>query len=559
MKSIRLTHFFACGLLVFALPCVSAQTELPKRPNIIVILADDMGFSDIGCFGSEIPTPNLDALAADGIRFTEFHNMSRCCPSRATLLTGLYPHQAGIGMMNGPRFGLPSYQGYLNQQCVTEAQVLDPAGYFTALVGKWHVGMDRGAAPWERGFTRSLASPKGEFYWSDDPITENYLDGKKVGAGDLGVPTPWYITDVLTTYSLKFIDEAEAAKKPFYLYLAETAPHFYLQAPTEEIEKFRHGIYQQGWDKLREARYEKEIKLGVIDKDWALSPRDPRVVAWDSLTPQKKEDYDTIMAAYAAVITHLDTQIGVLVDGLKKRGLYDNTVIFFLSDNGANLEGKDGWIQPKKQLGQGKIFLGRSWANLGNDPLRYYKHYEQGGTASPFIVHWPDGIKAKGELRPQLSHLIDIMPTVADLAGATYPTTFNGNKILPEEGVSLVPAFNDATKPLARTQPLFWEHEGNRAINDGKWKLVRLTGKDWELYDYYADRTELHDLAKVHPDIVAKLSAEWQAWGARVGVVGTSPELKPKNKSEGTKSAKNAKNAPVPATDVVPSEPAADD
>jgi arylsulfatase len=432
--------FSAIIIGLFTLP---ARAQDKPRPNIIVILADDMGFSDLGCYGSEIPTPNLDALAADGLRFTNFHNTSRCCPSRATILTGLYSHEAGVGLMTDTKSDLPSYEGYLNNNCVTEAEALDPAGYFTIMVGKWHVGQEHGVTPWGRGFQRSLNSIAGGFYWPDVPRAKLFLNGKDIGKGDGVIPTPWYSTDMWTNASLGFIDEAKQADKPFYLYLAYNAPHFPLQAPPAEIEKFRHGIYEQGWDKLRQARYEKQLAMGIIDKNWPLSERDPEVKPWDSLSPEHKETYDQTIAVYAAVISHLDTQIGVLVDGLKKRGLYDNTVIFFMSDNGANAEGQDGKFYPKLLTGHGAVLLGRSWANLGNTPFRWFKHYEyEGGTSSPFIVHWPAGIQQKNKLRGQFGHLIDIMPTVLDLAHAKYPTEYNGHKILPEEGISLVPAFN---------------------------------------------------------------------------------------------------------------------
>ena len=518
LSHIRVISAAVCVLYTF-ISTASAQDR--PRPNIIVILADDLGFSDIGCYGGEIPTPNLDALAADGLTFTNFHNTSRCCPSRATLLTGLYAHEAGVGLMTNTHSSLPSYEGYLNKQCVTEAEVLDPAGYFTILVGKWHVGQEYGVTPWGRGFQRSLNSIQGGFYWWNAPNAKLFLNGKDIGDGAGVIPLPWYSTDLWTNYSLKFIDEAVTANKPFYLYLAENAPHFPLQAPPEEIAKFRHGIYQQGWDQLRQARYERQLKSGIIDKAWDLSNRQAQVRPWATLSEGEKDVYDQTIAIYAAVISHLDTQIGVLIDGLKQRKLFDNTVIFFMSDNGANAEGDDGKDYKNMDAGHAHVLLGRSWANLGNTPFRFFKHYEfEGGTSSPFIVHWPTGIQSKGEMRGQLGHLIDIMPTVADLAQARYPTEFAGNKILPEEGVSLVPAFNSKDWSAPRTQPIFWEHEGNRAINDGHWKLVANFEKPWELYDFYAHRTELKrfDLAAEKSDVVKQLSDEWIAWGKRVGV-----------------------------------------
>ena len=508
------------GVLVVALASAPARAQAKPRPNIIVILADDMGFSDIGCYGSEIPTPNLDALAADGLRFTNFHNTSRCCPSRATLLTGLYAHEVGIGLMTDTVSALPSYEGYLNQSCVTEAEALDPAGYTTMMVGKWHVGQEHGVTPPNRGFQLSLNAIAGGFYWSDVPKARLFLNGKDIGNGSGVIPTPWYSTDMWTSASLRFIDTARQSPKPFYLYLAYNAPHFPLQAPAAEIAKFRHGIYQQGWDKLRAARYARQLQMGIIDPKWGLSERDPEVKAWDAVPADQKEVYDQTVAIYAAVIAHLDAQIGVLIDGLKQRGLYDNTVIFFLSDNGANAEGEDGRNYRNMVRGHAPVLLGRSWANLGNTPFRMFKHYEfEGGTASPFIVHWPDGIRDKGKLRPQLGHLIDIMPTVLDLARAKYPAEFDGHKVLPEEGISLVPAFN-SMETLARANPIFWEHEGNKAINDGHWKLVANFDRPWELFDYYADRTELlaKNLASTHADLVKSLSSEWTAWAKRVGV-----------------------------------------
>ncbi len=523
LKLIRCLAAVAFGGICGLTASVRAQEKL--RPNIIVILADDMGFSDLGCYGGEIPTPNLDKLATDGLKFTNFHNTSRCCPSRAALLTGLYPHQAGVGHMT-EKGAVPSYEGYLNNQCVTEAEVLDPAGYFTIMVGKWHVGQEHGVAPWTRGFQRSLNSVKGGFYWSNAHDAELFLNGRNIGNGQGVIPLPWYSTDLWTSYSLKFIDEALPTKRPFYLYLAYNAPHYPLQAPPEEIAKFRHGIYTRGWDGLRRARYERQLQMGIIDKTWGLSDRDEGVKPWDSLPPKQKDIYDATVATYAAVIEHLDTQIGVLIAGLRQRGLLDNTVIFFLSDNGANAEGVDGRAYANMDGGHAPVQLGRSWANLGNTPFRGFKHYEyEGGTSSPFIVHWPNGITAKGELRGQLCHLIDIMPTIASLAGAKYPARYNGNMILPEEGVSLVPTFNDGAVSLARAQPLFWEHEGNRAINDGHWKLVANWKKPWELYDFYANRTELRlfDLAVKNPGVVRMLSGEWDAWGRRVGAAEEIP------------------------------------
>lgn len=522
MKPQIISASFALTLLmslaVSAAPSSPAPTN--TRPNILVILADDMGFSDIGCFGSEIPTPNLDALAKEGLKFTDFHNDSRCCPSRATLLTGLYPHAAGIGHMTEPRKDasgnvLPGYEGHLNDECVTIAEVLHSAGYFTAMSGKWHVGQTglEGVVPWKRGFDRSLNAPFGGFYYPQDPRAGLYLNGQAVERGGKdGVPSEWYTTDLWTDYGLKFIDEARKQDKPFFLYLAYNAPHFPLEAPAEDIAKFR-GKYMEGWDKLREERYQRQIQMGLIEKSWPLSPRPPEVAAWDSLTPEQKDRFDHIMAIYAACVYHLDKEVGVLVAGLAKRGLLDNTLIMFMSDNGGNLEsGPNGRLEGQNPGGPNStVFCGQSWATLENTPFRRYKHFEhEGGISSPFIAHWPAGIAARGELRMQPGHLVDIMATCVDVSGAQYPSEYHGHSIHPMEGRSLVPAF--ANQPIDR-DAIYWEHEGNAAILQGDWKLVRFQWNGpWELYNVKADRTEQHDLSAQYPDRVKELADKWRSW-----------------------------------------------
>jgi arylsulfatase A-like enzyme len=501
--------------LVFPFPAAAAP---PSRPNIIVILADDMGFSDLSCYGGEIPTPNLDALAKDGLRFTQFYNTGRCCPTRASILTGLYSHEAGIGRMLRDA-GLPGYRGQLNNQCVTMAEVLRSAGYFTAMTGKWHVGQNHGVVPWERGFDRNLTAPAGGFYYAESPRAQLFLNGQKIANDDPRLPKRWYSTDLWTEYGIKFIDEGVAAKKPFFLYLAYNAPHFPLQAPPEDIAKFRHGIYTNGWDKLREARYERQKAMGLIDPKWALSPRPPEVKAWDSLTPAEQDRFDQIMSIYAACVWHMDKDIGVLVQALKERGLFDNTLILFMSDNGGNAEsGPNGRLAGAHPGAvDSTVFCGQSWATLENTPFRLYKHYNhEGGIATPLIAHWPAGIAAKNEFRTEPGHIVDIMATVADVGGATYPKEFNGHTILPLEGRSLKPAFGD--EPIER-DALFWEHEGNAAVRVGDWKLVRKGAQGaWELYNLKTDRTELHDLAAAQPDKAKELLAKWEAWAKRTHV-----------------------------------------
>lgn len=515
MKNLRL-GLTALMAVMAATPPVSAA-PLPARPNIIVILVDDMGFSDIGCYGSEIPTPNLDALAKNGLRFTQFYNTARCCPTRASLLTGLYPHQAGVGHMTQDK-GVPGYSGRLNDRCVTFAEVLRPAGYFTAMSGKWHVGQNLGIVPWERGFERSLNAAAGGFYFPDSPRTELFLNGVNVGRRGSGVPEDWYSTDLWTDFGIKFIDEALAAKKPFFLYLAHNAPHFPLQAPPADIAKFR-GQYKVGWDKLREARHRRQIEMGIVDKAWPLSPRPDEVSAWEKLTPQQQDHFDHIMAIYAAVVNHMDASIGRLVAALKQRGVLDNTLILFMSDNGGNAEsGPEGRLKGEPPgAAQSDVFCGQSWATLENTPFRRYKHYNhEGGIATPLIAHWPAGIKARGELRHQPGHLVDIMTTCANVAGAKYPTEFNGKPIQPMEGRSLVPAFGNQS---IQREALYWEHEGNAAIRVGDWKLVRLgRAGPWELYDLKADRTEQHNVAAEKPELVKQLAAKWDTWATRAQV-----------------------------------------
>ncbi len=523
----------------------AAASAPPARPNIIVILVDDMGFSDIGCYGSEIPTPNLDKLAAGGLRFTQFYNTGRCCPTRAALLTGLYSHQAGVGAMvndDGPAF--PGYRGRLNDSCVTMAEVLKPAGYFTAMTGKWHVGQAAGVVPWKRGFDRSLNAAAGGFYQPGHERSKLFLNGEALTEDDPRLGKNWYTTDLWTDFGLKFIDEARAEKKPFFLYLAHNAPHFPLQAPAADIAKFR-GRYKAGWDKLRVERNARQKAMGLIDAAWSMAPRADTVKAWDALTPTEQDRFDHLMAVYAACVYHMDLAVGRLVDGLRERGALDNTLILFMSDNGGNAEsGPDGRNNGDPSAATSTWYAGESWANLENTPFRRYKHFNhEGGIATPLIAHWPSGIAARGEWRTQPGHLIDIMATVAEVGAAKYPAQFNGHAVLPLEGRSLVPAF--ANQPISR-EAIFWEHEGNAAVRVGDWKLVRFHRDGaWELYDLKADRTELHDLAKSQPARAAELAAKWEAWAQRAHVKpapGDSPSEGGAGKAKGKNKAKKNAN-----------------
>ncbi len=510
------------------LRAAAAASGAPAQPNIVVILVDDMGWSDLGCYGGEIPTPHLDALAKNGVRFTQFYNTGRCCPTRASLLTGLYPHQAGMGHMTAPRRDaagavLPGYTGQLNDRSVTIPEVLRTAGYFTAMTGKWHVGQALGTTPWGRGFDRSLNAAAGGFYFPGGDKAKLFLNGTDVGTGGQGgVPKEWYSTDLWTDYGLRFIDEARAEKKPFFLYLAHNAPHFPLQAPADEIARFR-GKFKDGWDKLREARYARQIAAGLIDKSWPLTPRPAGIPAWSSLSATEQDRYDHMMAIFAAALAHVDTSVGRLVAGLRARGELDNTLILFLADNGGNAEagipGRFNGANPGDA--HSTVFVGECWAFLENTPFRRYKHYtHEGGVATPLIAHWPAAMPAarRGALETQPGHLVDLMATCVDLAGAAYPATFKNQPIQPMEGVSLRPAF--AGSPLARTAPIFFEHEGNAALRRGDDKLVRLGGQGaWELYNLKADRTEQHNLAATQPALVTELTTLWETWARRANVL----------------------------------------
>ncbi|KAA0992513.1 arylsulfatase [Dyadobacter aurulentus] len=505
-------------LLLSALIHISAFAQ--KKPNIIVILADDLGYSDLGCYGSEIPTPNLDKLAQNGIRLTSFYNTARCCPTRAALLTGVYSHQAGIGhMMEDKGAEHPAYRGQLNDKSVTIAEVLKSAGYFTAMTGKWHVGQPHGTVPWKRGFDRSLNAPAGGFYYGDGKNAKIFLNGEGLANDSEKLPQNWYSTDLWTDFGLRFIDEAVQEKKPFMLYLAHNAPHFPLQAPEEDIARFR-GKYLKGWENLRQERYQKQIKLGLIDASWKLPPSNPNIPKWESLSAEDKKRYDDIMAIYAAVIYRLDKSIGDLVEGLKKRGVFDDTVILFVSDNGGNAEpGSEGRYEGARPGdSQSTVFLGQGWAEAACTPFWAYKHHtHEGGISSPGIISWPAGIPAarNGQFEKQPAHIIDIMATLVDLGGAKYPTEFAGKPVLPLEGTSLRPAFTG--KNLARKNPIFWEHEGNRAIRDGKWKLVAEKTEKWQLYNMETDRSELYDQFAKQPEIADKLAAKYESWYKRVG------------------------------------------
>lgn len=501
----------AMGLAGFPL-----MAEAAERPNIIIIVSDDMGFSDLGCFGSEIATPHLDKLAMNGLRFTDFHNNAKCSETRASILTGLWHQQS-------KNLKLPNH--------VTLAEAVKSADYATMMSGKWHVAGE----PTDRGFDRYFGFLSGaiNFFTGMDWQTGRNL--MRLDKREYKAPKEFYSTNAFTDYATRFIDEALDADKdrPFFLYLTHNAPHFPLHALPKDIAKYK-GKYSEGWDVIRKRRHARLRELGIIDDTWRLSHRDPKVEAWADLSAKEKAFLTPMMEVYAAMVDRLDQNIGRLVTHLKKRGEFDNTLILFFSDNGAC---------PYQRLRidvltpgsiKSDIAYDARWANMCNTPLRLYKQYaHEGGSATPMIAHWPNGIKARGKLTGYTAHLVDLMPTMMELSGATYPTEYNGKKILPMEGTSLVPAFNGA-KIRDADIPIFWEYSGNHAVRVGKWKLVAERSKGWELYDLSKDRSETADLAVKQPKRVQQMAARYNAWAKRTGARNhkRSEKLKPSTQSQ---------------------------
>lgn len=527
-------------LVLIALSQVNVATAQPESPDIVIIMADDMGFSDIGCYGGEIRTPNLDALATKGLRFTQFYNTARCCPTRASLLTGLYPHQAGVGHMMKD-FGTPGYRGDLNEHSVTIAEVLREAGYSTYMSGKWHVTrfVDGPKHNWpiQRGFDEFFGTIHGAGSFFDPVSLTRNNTPLESPSGD------FYYTDAISENAAGFINEHAKSKpdQPFFLYVPYTAPHWPLHALDEDIARYR-GRYDKGWDALREERLERMTALRIVDSKWSLTDRDPEVPAWDSAG--HKGWQARRMEIYAAQVDRMDQGIGQIVSALSENGRLDNTLIMFLADNGGcaeeigtNWNGRhfpdrtrDGrpveiGNRPDQMPGPEETYqsYGVPWANASNTPFRLYKHFvHEGGISTPLIAHWPSRIEAMGELRTQLGHLVDLMATCVDVSGATYPsTTRSGQAISAMEGKSLVPAFDGES--ISR-DALFWEHEGNRAIRVANWKLVA-RGREgaWELYDLDSDRTETNNLANKLPGRVETMEELWNVWADRVHVYPRRP------------------------------------
>ena len=505
----------ALSRFLFVFSALISLAAATQRPNIVVIMVDDMGYSDLGCFGAEIETPHLDSLAKSGLRFTHFYNAGRCCPTRASLLTGLYQHQAGIGMMTG-NLGHPAYQGYLNNRCVTLAEALRPAGYFTAISGKWHVGSAPKNWPLKRGFHRFYGTPQGGgHHYRNLPNRDLVLNDKVIP-----MPDDWYSTTAFTDHALKFLDEGFEAEKPVLLYLAYTAPHWALHAPDKEIAKFR-GRYSKGWQPVREERFARQMEMGLFPVGTKLSAPDSRMPDWDKVKDQ--EEMDLRMATHAAMVHLIDRGVGRVVEKLKQRNQLENTLILFFSDNGASAEtGPTGFTgnrggDPKARTGTPDSYnsFGIAGANLCDTPFRRYKmETHEGGIATPMIAHWPKGIpkKLEGSITTAPGHVIDLMPTCLDLAGAKLSSN---KKITSLEGLSLKPAFQGKAMP---ERELYFEHMGNAAVRVGPWKLVQANRKPWELYNLETDRTELKNLSKAEPERVKVMAAKWKTWATRIGV-----------------------------------------
>lgn len=517
----------ACFLLLPVLLFAGAS-RAAARPNILIILADDLGWSDLGCYGGEIRTPNLDSLAQGGLRFTQFYNSARCSPSRAAILTGLHPHQAGF----------PNLSGVLPDHCVTIPEALKSTGYRSYMVGKWH--LSRESSPTRRGFDEFYGMLGGfNTCWEESPHYTRLPEGSGKRAY---APGEFYSTDVFGDYALDFIDDAAKANRPWFFYLAFNAPHFPLHAKDEDIVRYEK-LYAQGWDRIREGRLARQKELGLMPGDLKLTPRsnipsnlfnpqtgwaDKDNPAWDSLPAERRADLARRMAVFAAMVDRMDQNIGRILVRLKDTGQFDNTLVFFLSDNGACAEwdpwGFDGVSGPKNILHTGDdlkkvggpdsyVSYGSAWANACNTPFRLYKHYgHEGGTNTPLIVHWPAGLRTKpGAVTREAGHITDLMPTVLELAGASYPR----ERVLPPEGVSLVPVFKGEGMP---PRQIFMEHEGNRAVREGRWKLVALKDKPWELYDIEVDPTEMNDLAAREADRIARMVKAWEDWADRCSV-----------------------------------------
>ena len=543
--------------LALAVASMPVAVDAAERPNVIILFADDLGYSDIGCFGGEIETPNLDRLAGGGIRFTQFYNAGRCCPARASLLTGLYQHQAGVGMMVYRNSG-DGYRGHLNQRCVTFGEVLGAAGYRTMMTGKWHTGHVPESLPEVRGFDHFTGVYLHiDSYWKVLRNCDVYRDGRLLIPACEDPVNPYhpdrvfYTTEFFTDAALDYINQAlDQPEQPFLLHVCYNAPHFPLEAPDDLIDKYR-GRYMAGWDELRKEKLARMKAMGLLPRKQLL----PQVVGnvgqrvphlpfkdlvdvdplpeWDDLGRRDQAELDFRRAMYAAQVDCMDQNIGRILECLEKRKALDNTLIMFFSDNGCSGElGLFGmnWHQNKstnfdewRKKSGWSISQGQCWATYSNTPLRKYKQYvHEGGIASPFIAHWPDGITDAGRIvSDQTFHLIDIMPTLCELADTQYPDEYQGRQVTPTPGISMLPYWKGSIdQPEERT--LYWQHLNHSAVRQGDWKLVTLNDRDsadWELYDLSEDRSETDNIIADHPELARRLEAKWRTWAKDVNAL----------------------------------------
>lgn len=470
------------------LPTSGSAADANGRPNIVLIMADDLGFADLGCYGSEIETPNLDALAAQGLRFSQFYNTAKCHSSRVSLLTGLYCDQAGGASLS---------------RGATIAEVMSRAGYSTSMVGKWHLTKQ----PTDFGFEKYWGHLSGatNFFTGDDSFR---LNGEPWSVPKTLNGRPFYTTHAITDFALEFLDEATKSDRPFLLYTAFNAPHYPLQAPKKDIEKY-DGRYDDGWDALRKSRHQKQLDSGLLPEKWKLSPRPAHIPAWKSLSDEERRWEADRMEVFAAMVDVLDQNVGRLVKYLKEKGVYENTLILFCSDNGACPFERTRGKELKPWDTESYWTYDASWAHAGNTPFRLYKQNQhEGGISSPMIAHWPNGLKIKaGSVTDQPGHLVDFMATFIDLAGADYPSKIGNRKIDPLQGKSLLPIFRGETRDSH--EQLYFHFGTDRALRRGPWKLVSAKLGKWELYNLDEDRTELNDLSNKYPERVAEMSAEW--------------------------------------------------
>ena len=469
---------------------VTSQAKQQTPPNVLVIMADDLGYSDIGCYGGEIDTPNLDSLAANGLRFSQFYNTAKCHSSRVSLLTGQYCVAAGDVSLS---------------HAVTSAEVLRDAGYFTAMTGKWHLKRE----PTDFGFERYFGHLSGacNFFKGDNSFR---LNGEQWNVPAVLNDKTFYTTVADVDFAIDFLSEARKTEKPFYVYVAFNAPHAPLHALPEDYAKYK-GRYTEGWDEIRGARIKKQIQLGLLPDTLTPSPRPPHIRAWEDVVPWQR-DYETNrMVTLAAMIDRVDQEIGRLVNNLKDHDELDNTLILFVSDNGAcPYDRRKPLLDVEPTNGDVALADSTPWAWARNAPFRFYKQNQfEGGISSPGIVHWPGGLKTKpGDIVNTPAHLIDVLPTLADLAGASIPGEYPQRDLRPVSGVSLRPVFEG--KKLNRPEPIHFQFSSDYGLRDGDWKVVSFKGQEWELYNVANDRTENNNLAASEPERLAAMVEKWK-------------------------------------------------